>query len=52
LPAKVILNFGKPIHFANEDLTEEQITRRVEKVKSAINALTAKGLEERTGIFQ
>ena len=52
LPAKVILNFGSPIHFTNEDLTEEQVTRRVEKVKSAINALTEKGLKERTGIFQ
>jgi 1-acyl-sn-glycerol-3-phosphate acyltransferase len=51
-PAKVILNFGKPIYFNHEDLTEEQVTRRVEKVKSAINALIAKGLEERTGIFQ
>ena len=52
LPAKVILNFGKPIHFDNEDLTEEQVTRRVEKVKSAINGLIAKGLEERQGVFQ
>ena len=52
LPAKVTLNFGKPIHFDNEDLTEEQVTRRVEKVKSAINDLIAKGLEEREGIYQ
>lgn len=52
LPAKVILNFGKPIQFDNEDLTEEQVTRRVEKVKSAINGLIAKGLESRQGIFQ
>jgi len=52
LPAKVILNFGKPIYFENEDLTEEQITRRVEKVKNSINGLIAKGLEERQGIFE
>ena len=50
-PAKVILNFGNPITFDNEELTEEQVTRRVEKVKSAINALLAKGLEEREGLF-
>ncbi len=50
-PAKVILNFGKPIHFSNEELTEEQVTRRVEKVKAAISDLIAKGLEQREGIF-
>ncbi len=51
-PAKVHLSFGKPIVFKNEDLTEEQVTRRVEKVKSAINDLIAKGLDERKGIFE
>jgi len=51
-PAKVRLNFGKPIRFSNEDLTEEQVTRRVEKVKSAINDQIAKGLDEREGIFE
>lgn len=51
-PAKVRLNFGKPIYFKNEDLTEEQVTRRVEKVKSAINDLISKGLNERQGIFE
>ncbi len=51
-PAKVRLNFGKPIYFENEDLTEEQITRRVEKVKSAINGLIAKGLNDRESIFE
>ena len=52
LPAKVIINFGEPIYFDNQDLTEEQVTRRVEKVKSAITDLIAKGLEERKSIFQ
>ncbi|MFV1873858.1 MAG: lysophospholipid acyltransferase family protein [Oleiphilus sp.] len=51
-PAKVRLNFGKPIYFENEDLTEEQVTRRVEKVKSAISDLIAKGLNQRQGIFE
>lgn len=50
-PAKVILNFGKPIRFDNEELTEEQVTSRVEKVKKSISNLIAKGLEEREHIF-
>jgi len=52
LPAKVRLNFGEPIHFDNDEPSEEQVTRRVEKVKSAINSLIAQGLEERQGIFE
>ena len=52
LPSKVILSFGKPIHFEQEDLTEEQVTRRVEKVKTAINGLIAKGLDQREAIFE
>lgn len=50
-PSKVILSFGKPIYFENEDLTEEQVTRRVEKVKTSINGLIAKGLEQREAVF-
>lgn len=50
-PAKVHLCFGKPIHFENEDLTEDQVVRRVEKVKKSINDLIAKGLELREAIF-
>jgi len=51
LPAKVHLSFGKPIYFDNDDVTEDQIIRRVDKVKKAINNLIAKGLEERKSIF-
>jgi 1-acyl-sn-glycerol-3-phosphate acyltransferase len=51
-PAKVHLTFGKPIFFDDEELTEEQVTRRVEKVKRAINTLIAKGLDEREAIFE
>lgn len=50
-PAKVILSFGKPIYFEDGDLTEEQVTRRVEKVKTAINGLIAKGLDQRESVF-
>jgi 1-acyl-sn-glycerol-3-phosphate acyltransferase len=52
LPAKVHLCFGKPIYFEDDDdLTEDQVVRRVEKVKSAISHLIAKGLEQRESIF-
>ena len=50
-PAKVHLNFGKPIYFENEELTEDQVIRRVEKVKKSISHLIAKGLEQRKSIF-
>ncbi|KZX76045.1 glycerol acyltransferase [Oleiphilus sp. HI0009] len=50
-PAKVHLNFGKPIYFENEELTEDQVIRRVEKVKKSIGQLIAKGLEQRKSIF-
>ena len=52
LPAKVILNFGDPLYFpANEDLTEEEVTRQVEQVKSAISELIDQGLSERKRLF-
>jgi 1-acyl-sn-glycerol-3-phosphate acyltransferase len=50
-PAKVILNFGKPMYFSNEELTEDEVTMRVEKVKSEINTLIRKGLDQREAIF-
>lgn len=50
-PAKVHLCFGKPIYFENDELTEEQVVRRVDKVKKSINSLIAKGLELRESIF-
>lgn len=52
LPAKVRLNFGKPIHFTNDEATEDQVVRRVEKVKKSISGLIAKGLEQRESIFE
>lgn len=50
LPAKVILNFGEPMYFEPAD-SEEEITANVEAVKDVINALIAKGLNERKSIF-
>jgi len=50
-PAKVRLNFGKPMKFEGGDVREEEVTRRVEQVKSVINDLIDKGLSERKRLF-
>ncbi len=51
LPAKVRLNFGQPMKFDSGDVREEEITRRVEQVKSVISDLIDKGLSERKRLF-
>ena len=51
LPAKVILNFGDPLHFASGDISEAEVTSRVEQVKAEISKLIDKGLSERRGVF-
>lgn len=51
LPARVYLRFGEPLRFSNDDLTEEQITERVDQVKSAISDLIDQGLSERKRVF-
>jgi hypothetical protein len=51
LPARVVLNFGKPIHFPNDGAGESEVTARVEQVKDAIRDLVDKGLSERTRVF-
>ncbi|HDZ38610.1 MAG TPA: acyltransferase family protein [Marinobacter sp.] len=51
LPAKVHLNFGAPMYFDGEDISEEQIKERVEQVKTEIKRLIDKGLAERKGVF-
>jgi 1-acyl-sn-glycerol-3-phosphate acyltransferase len=56
-PAKVHLNFGKPMHFdatptkPGTEITEQEVTQRVELVKNAIRGLINKGLAERKRIF-
>ncbi len=50
-PAKVHLNFGKPMKFEGGDVSEEEVTRRVEQVKSVISDLIDKGLSERKRLF-
>ncbi|MDX1754898.1 MAG: lysophospholipid acyltransferase family protein [Marinobacter sp.] len=51
LPAKVYLNFGDPMMFDDADIQEEQVTERVEQVKTAISELIDKGLSERKRLF-
>lgn len=51
LPAKVILNFGEPLYFADDDITEEEVAERVDQVKAAISELIDKGLTERKRLF-
>ena len=51
LPAKVHLNFGPPMYFDGEDISEEDINERVEQVKAEINRLIDKGLTQRKRLF-
>jgi 1-acyl-sn-glycerol-3-phosphate acyltransferase len=51
LPARVILNFGKPILFEDDVHREEEIAERVDKVKSAIRGLIEEGLAARESIY-
>lgn len=50
LPAKVVLNFGKPMRFVHAP-TEDETTQQVESVKTEIRRLIEKGLSERGSIF-
>ncbi len=51
LPAKVHLNFGKPMHFANDARNEGEVERRVEQVKDAIRDLIETGLAQRKSLY-
>lgn len=51
LPARVFLKFGAPMHFSNEELTEDGIAQRVDQVKEAISHLIDEGLSERKRLF-
>ncbi len=46
LPARVVLNFGPPMHFEAKS-TEAEVTAQVEVVKAEIRRLIDKGLKER-----
>lgn len=51
LPARLYLNFGKPMRFSCNMESEEEVTAKVEEVKTEIRRLIALGLEERKDIF-
>jgi 1-acyl-sn-glycerol-3-phosphate acyltransferase len=52
LPARVSLHFGEPIRFKpGGNVTEEQVTQKVEQVKSRIRELIETGLAQRTQIY-
>ncbi|MDR3417897.1 MAG: lysophospholipid acyltransferase family protein [Nevskia sp.] len=50
LPARVYLNFGKPMHFEHAG-SEAEVTERVEEVKTELRHLIDLGLKERTRIY-
>ena len=50
LPARVEINFGKPIYFKPVK-TEEEVTAQVEVVKQEIRRLIDKGLKERPSLY-
>ena len=51
LPAKMILNFGKPMRFTGDIESESMVTENVEKVKTEIRRLMDKGLSERESVY-
>jgi len=51
LPARVYLNFGKPVLYDCNIESEDEVTAKVEEVKAEIRRLIAMGLEERKTIF-
>lgn len=50
LPARVYLNFGKPMHFSPA-ASEAEVTDQVESVKTELRRLIQLGLDERTSLY-
>lgn len=50
LPARVVLNFGPPMHF-KPARTEDEVTQHVERVKDEIRRLIDKGMQERPSLY-
>lgn len=50
LPARVYLNFGKPMHFPPA-ASEAEVTEQVETVKTELRRLMQLGLDERTSLY-
>ncbi len=51
LPARVILNFGKPMRFADDARNAKDVGWRVEQVKDEIRDLIDLGISQRKSIF-
>lgn len=51
LPAKVNLLVGDPLEFNQVAHSEQQIAAQVQQVRTSLEALIAKGLERRRGVF-
>jgi len=51
LPAKVHLNFGKPMVYENDAKNEGEVEKRVEQVKDAIRDLIDTGLAQRQSLY-
>ena len=51
LPARVVLNFGTPLHFNGAPEGEAEVARRVEVVKDAIRDLIDRGIEQRRDLL-
>jgi 1-acyl-sn-glycerol-3-phosphate acyltransferase len=53
LPVKYRIYFGEPLHFEGSPTDEDAvIDEKVARVREAIEALFARGLEERKGVFR
>ncbi|MCX7059556.1 MAG: lysophospholipid acyltransferase family protein [Gammaproteobacteria bacterium] len=50
LPARVYLNFGKPMYF-DPAASEDEVTAQVETVKAELRRLIQVGLDERTSLY-
>ncbi len=51
LPARIHLQFGKPMLFDNVDASEGAVCERVEQVKHAIHTMIQEGLAARQSVF-
>lgn len=52
LPTKFVLNFGEPLYFEGDpNASDAEVSDKVEKVTEALDALIARGLEQRKSVF-
>lgn len=51
LPARVVINFGAPMHFDNNAGSAREVADRVEQVKDAIRDLIDRGIAQRPSVF-